>query len=620
MRAGKLSSIACVCRTSAPNARDADASDRYTSSFSRASRSSSCHSRTRLSSLSCSPDTGLCAASIRSCSMGSVIAPHPGTLRVRGRVRRRSHDATFPASPGLRPRSTERSVICGSGRLKLRVLAPCRRRSAARHHEALVLAPALVQLLDLVRRRVAREVPQAGAADVPDPVRAAGGEVHGRVGTEDLRLAAGGHLAAALDDEVHRLDRAVLVDRRAAARADVDEGDHELPRADRARADQLVGEALVPLQGLGGLAVDDLHGPNAAATEAGHLEFRMGRTAQMLKGLRRVRGAMVRVQVIAYTPTDVIEEADVTVGRCRELLEKYAVTWVNVVDPDTRTLEELETLFGFPPLTMEDARNQDLAPKIDVYEDLVFVVARTIVWAEDIDTNQLSLFLGKKFVVTIHDKVLPQLEDVRIGLRKKNPRMLKAGADFLGYTILDVLVDSYFPHLDRFQSLLDQLGDEIVRRPSGEGITRLHELRTDIVRLRNALRPQRDLFGVLSRLEIPIFRKETRNYLRDVQDHMISALDTLDANREIAASLMEVQATLVSNEVNEVIKVLTVLFTVTLPIAIVSSAFGMNVAFFGFNQPEGLYLALALMIAPTLALVVWMRRKGWLGRPHAAQK
>ncbi len=329
---------------------------------------------------------------------------------------------------------------------------------------------------------------------------------------------------------------------------------------------------------------------------------------------------MVRVQVIAYTPTDVIEEADVTVGRCRELLEKYAVTWVNVVDPDTRALEELETLFGFHPLALEDAQNQDLAPKIDVYEDLVFVVARTIVWAEDIDTDQLSLFVGKKFVVTIHDKVFPQLEDVRIRLRKKNPRMLKAGADFLAYTILDVLVDSYFPHLDRFQSLLDQLGDEIVRRPSGEGIARLHALRTDIVRLRNALRPQRDLFGVPSRLEIPLFRKETRNYMRDVQDHMISVLDTLDANREIAASLMEVQATLVSNEVNEVIKVLTVLFTVTLPLALVSSAFGMNVAFFGFNQPEGLYLAVALMIVPTLALVVWMRRKGWLGRPHAAQK
>ncbi|HLB67569.1 MAG TPA: magnesium/cobalt transporter CorA [Thermoplasmata archaeon] len=321
---------------------------------------------------------------------------------------------------------------------------------------------------------------------------------------------------------------------------------------------------------------------------------------------------MVRVQVIAYAPTEFLEETDVTIGRCRELVERFAVTWVNVVDPDSHTLEELETLFGFHPLALEDAQNQDLAPKVDVYEDVVVIVARTIVWAEDIDTDQLSLFVAKKFVVTIHDKVFPQLEDMRIRLRKKNPKMLKSGADFLAYTILDVLVDSYFPHLDRFQSLLDRLEEEIIEHPSGEGISRLHELRTDIVRLRNALRPQRDMFAVLGRLEIPVFRKETRAYLRDVQDHMISALDTLDANREIVASLMEVQATLAANQVNEVIKILTVIFTITVPIAIVTSAFGMNVAFFGFNALEGLYLALILMAIPTVALAVWMRRKGWL--------
>lgn len=334
--------------------------------------------------------------------------------------------------------------------------------------------------------------------------------------------------------------------------------------------------------------------------------------AEGLKGAGGVRGPMVSVHVIAYAPTDFLEESDVTIGRCRELVEKFAVTWVNVVDPDGRTLEELETLFGFHPLSLEDAQNQDLSPKVDVYEDVVFIVARTIVWAEEIDTDQLSLFVAKKFVVTIHDKVFPQLEDVRIRLRRKNPRILKSAADFLAYTILDVVVDSYFPHLDRFQTLLDQLEDDIVERPSGQGVARLHELRTDVVRLRNALRPQRDMFGVLGRLEIPVFRKETRTYLRDVQDHMISALDALDTNREIVASLMEVQATLASNQVNEVIKVLTVIFTVTLPIAIVSSAFGMNVVFPGFNRPDGLYLALLLMAVPTLALAAWMHRKGWL--------
>src|SRR2546422_974421 len=233
---------------------------------------------------------------------------------------------------------------------------------------------------------------------------------------------------------------------------------------------------------------------------------------------------MVRVQVIAYTPTDFLEEPDTTIGRCRELVEKNAVTWVNVVDPDERTLDELETLFGFHPLALEDAQNEDLHPKVEVYDDTVFIVVR----------------------------------------------------------------------------------------PSGTGIAHLHDVRTDVVRLRNDLRPQRDIFGVLSRLEVPLFRKEMRNYLRDVQDHMISVLDTLDAYREITGSLMEVQATLVSNQSNEVIKVLTVIFTITLPIAIVSSAFGMNVAFFGFNAAEGLYLALLLMGAPTGILAWWMHRKGWL--------
>src|SRR3989454_902446 len=184
---------------------------------------------------------------------------------------------------------------------------------------------------------------------------------------------------------------------------------------------------------------------------------------------------MVRVQVIAYTPTDFLEEPDTTIGRCRELVEKNAVTWVNVVDPDERTLDELETLFGFHPLALEDAQNEDLHPKVEVYDDTVFIVVRTIVWTEDIETDQLSIFLGRKFVVTIHDKVFPQLEDIRIRLRKRTPRILKAGADFLAYTILDVLVDSYFPHLDRFQSLLDQLEEQIVARPSGTGIAHLHD-------------------------------------------------------------------------------------------------------------------------------------------------
>ncbi len=321
---------------------------------------------------------------------------------------------------------------------------------------------------------------------------------------------------------------------------------------------------------------------------------------------------MVRVDVIAYTPTDFLEEADVSIGHCRELVEKYAVTWVNIIDPDARTLQELETLFGFHPLALEDASKTDLPPKVEVYDDVVFFVMRTIVWAEEIETDQLSMFVGAKFIVTVHDKVFPQLEDVRVHLRKKTPRLIKAGSDFLAYTILDIIVDSYFPHLDRFQDILDRLEDEIVAQSTGVGISKVHDLRVDLTLVRNALRPQRDLFGTVARFEIPFFKRETRNYLRDVQDHVIRTLDTLDTYREVATSLMEVGATLASNQMNQVIKVLTVLFTITIPLTIVTSAFGMNVMFPGFNAPEGLYLAMALMILPTAGLFVWLWRKGWL--------
>jgi len=316
--------------------------------------------------------------------------------------------------------------------------------------------------------------------------------------------------------------------------------------------------------------------------------------------------------VIAYTPTEVLEEHDVTVGRARELVEKYAVTWVDIVDPSGRTLEELETLFGFHPLALEDSVNQDLGPKIETYDDVVFVVARTIVWAEEIETDPFSLFVAKPFVVTIHEKVFPPLEDVRIRLRKRMPRLVKSGADYLAYTIVDVLVDSYSPHLDHLQDVVDRLESEIVANPTGAGISRIHEVRKDITLLRRALRPQRDAFGNLSRVDMPVFRKDTRNYLRDVQDHMARALDTLDTMQEITTSLMDVQTTLADLQLNEIIKVLTVLFTVTLPLSIVTSAFGMNVLFPGFNATEGLYAALALMFIPTIAIILWLRRKKWL--------
>jgi len=321
---------------------------------------------------------------------------------------------------------------------------------------------------------------------------------------------------------------------------------------------------------------------------------------------------MVRIEVMAYTPTELIEEHEATIGRCRDLVDKYSVTWVNIVDPDGRTLEELETLFGFHPLALEDALNQDLAPKVEVYDDVAFIVARTIVWAEEIETDQLSLFVSRKFVVTIHDKVFPQLEDIRIRLRKRNPRLLKAGADFLAYTILDVIVDSYFPHLDRMENIVDELEERAITEPSRTTANTIHQFRRDLLVLRNALRPQREALAQISRADLPVFRKETRNYLRDVYDHMIRTLDTLDTLREVSSGLMEVYLTVVSNSMNEIMKTLTIIATVMLPLSLIASVYGMNVPYPGFADPVGAWVSFVLMGIVGAGLVYYFWRKRWL--------
>ena len=319
---------------------------------------------------------------------------------------------------------------------------------------------------------------------------------------------------------------------------------------------------------------------------------------------------MARIDVIAYTPTEVLEEEDVTVGRARELVEREGVTWVNVLDPDPRAIEELGALFSLHPLALEDASRVNTPPKVDTYGDILFVVARTIVWAEEIATDQVSLFLGKGFVVTIEDKVVPGLEDVRVKIRRQAPRLVKSGADHLAYAILDAVVDAYFPQLDRLAEIIDGLEAALVEGPGdAKALARLHEVRSDLVHLRNALRPQRDAFATLARLELPLIRRETREYLRDVYDKTITVLDTIDTYREIVSSLMDLQATLVSNEINKVIKVLTIIFTVSLPLAIVTSAFGMNVYFPGKEEPLGLALALGMMLATTLTTALYLKRK-----------
>lgn len=325
---------------------------------------------------------------------------------------------------------------------------------------------------------------------------------------------------------------------------------------------------------------------------------------------------MARLEIICYSPTDVYEETSTTLNRCVELAEKWPVSWINITGLTEELGGQLERTFGLHPLAIEDCLSGTQSPKVEDYDDHLFLVARTITWTEEIETSQLSLFLKRHLLLTIVPEgphgVRP-LEEVRLRIERHKPALLSGGADYLCYVILDTIVDSYFPELDRFGEVVSRLEDEAVERPSPRTAKLIHSLKADMLKLRRSLMAQREALAMLSRGEYPLFRKETRQYLRDVYDHMIQILDLMDTYRELTSSLLDVYISSISNQMNEVIKVLAIIATIMLPLSLIAGLYGMNFAILpGSTLPQGFWWVVVGMAAVAAAMLVWFARKGWL--------
>jgi len=323
-----------------------------------------------------------------------------------------------------------------------------------------------------------------------------------------------------------------------------------------------------------------------------------------------------KLDIICYSPTDVYEETSTTLNRCVELIEKWPVSWLSITGLTVELGEQLERTFALHPLAIEDCLSMTQAPKVEDYDDHLFLVARTIEWEKEIETRQLSLFLKRHLLITVSPEGphgLRPLEEVRLRIERHKPALLAGGADYLCYVILDTIVDSYFPELDRFGEVVGDIEDEAVERPSPRTAELIHSLKADMLKLRRSLMAQREALAVLARGEYPLFRKETRQYLRDAYDHMIQILDLLDTYRELTSSLLDVYISSISNQMNEVMKVLAIIATIMLPLSLIAGLYGMNfVVLPGSSLPEGFWWVIVGMAAVAAVMLFWFARKGWL--------
>lgn len=342
-------------------------------------------------------------------------------------------------------------------------------------------------------------------------------------------------------------------------------------------------------------------------------------------------GAQVRfptVTLMAYGPDgceerEVREPADL-IG----YLANWPVCWITIDPPGegyeaTVAIENFAKLFNLHELEIEDIVNVHQRAKVEEYGEHLFVVTRMLIDPSTAETEQLSMFLGRNYVLTFREVPTDCLEPVREKIRKGRGRVRQEQADYLMYAICDAVVDSYFPLLSALADQLDQMEDNILENSGdeAEAAATMYQIRRDLLSIRRAIWPTRELLSTLTRDTVPLVTETTRVYLRDCYDHAVRIIDLVEMYREVSTALMEVHYQRASNRLNEVMKVLTVITTLFIPPTLIAGIYGMNFEHMPeLKWPFGYPIALLTMALVSLVLLAFLHMKGWLRTKPRARR
>jgi len=336
------------------------------------------------------------------------------------------------------------------------------------------------------------------------------------------------------------------------------------------------------------------------------------------------------LRVFQYGPAELTEGAvDLEhVPATAAAAKEHAVSWFDFVGVDhAPSLTAIGEIFDLHPLVLEDIANTFQRPKADTYDERVFVVLRIPHAGPSPELEQVSMIVGPGVVITFQEHAGDCFEPVRQRLRDGRARLRGSGSDYLAYALIDAAIDSFFPVLEDHGERLEDLEQAVLEVGSPETLAEVQSVKRDLLRLRRSLWPYRELISVLSREDTDAFTQETRVFLRDCYDHTVQLMDLVENYREIGGGLVDLHMSTVSNRMNEVMKTLTIIATIFIPLTFIAGVYGMNFdpAASPWNMPElawpwGYPMAMGLMAAVGLSTAAYFRRKGWLGGLPAAQQ
>lgn len=297
-----------------------------------------------------------------------------------------------------------------------------------------------------------------------------------------------------------------------------------------------------------------------------------------------------------------------------QAIQTPAITWINVTGlHQIAMMDDIGHAFGIHPLLLEDILNTEQRPKIEQSNNTITLILKAVCWLDNhAEVEQVSFVIGPNYVLSFLERPSLLFAPVRQRIREGNGRIRDMGADYLAYALLDTIVDNYFLTLEHISDKIEQVEDDIIDDPIPETIQAVHELRRELLDLRKAIWPLREIISSLYRGEFDQFQAETLLYVRDVYEHVIQIIDTIETFRDVVSGLLDLYLSTVSNKMNEVMKVLTIIATIFIPLTFITSLYGMNFQYMPELQWRMGYPFVWLTIILTSALLtIYFKRKGW---------
>jgi magnesium transporter len=325
----------------------------------------------------------------------------------------------------------------------------------------------------------------------------------------------------------------------------------------------------------------------------------------------------IHLSIIEYTEEKLIEKDYVSIDECLEYLGSPSMTWIQVYGVSNPAMvAAIGKHFKFHPLVLEDILNTGQRSKLDIYQDQVFIVVRLLQYdklAKELKDEQVSIVFGPNYLVCFleHDEDI--FKPIKDRLRQGSNRIRKQGSDYLAYTLLDTIVDYYFSVLEQVDADLDHLEEELVHFPKPITLQQIQHIKRDMIILRKTIWPMRDVINRFLRLENPLVSPTTQLYLHDVYDHTVQAIDITEGFRDVVSGMLDVYLSNINIRTNDIMKVLTIVSTIFVPLTFITSLYGMNFEFMPELHSKIAYpMVLSLMASIAFGMLIYFHRKHWI--------